>query len=45
MKNTMLALSALLLIASFLTSCATAPSTTTNEEVKKDRTKSSMYAR
>jgi hypothetical protein len=43
MKNKWIALTALVLFTSFLTSCATAPSTTTEE--MKDRKKSSMYAR
>jgi len=45
MKNKLIAITALLLVTSLFTSCANGPSTTTTEEKKVDRTKSSMYAR
>jgi hypothetical protein len=45
MINKLIAIAGLLLITSLFTSCATGPSTTTTEEKKTDRTKSSMYAR
>jgi ABC-type oligopeptide transport system substrate-binding subunit len=45
MKNKLIAFTALLLLSSLFTGCATSPSATSTTEEKKDRTKSSMYAR
>ena len=45
MKNKLIAFAVILLVTSLITSCANGPSTTTTEEMKADRNKSSMYAR